>query len=74
MSNNADRSTHVLKIDQQIEESKRRLDCLRDLIFDMVEHGENTRSQSELFCIIICAIKALKAIRSNLVEQEAKPR
>ena len=74
MNNNADNSTHVFKIDQQIAELKQRLDCLRDLMLDMVERGENTKSQSELFFLIICAIKALKAIRSNLVEQEAKPR
>jgi hypothetical protein len=74
MNNNADNSTHVFKIDQQIAELKQRLDCLRDLMLDMVERGENTGSQSELFCLLICTIKTLKAIRSNLVQQETKPR
>lgn len=67
-------SARISMVDRQITELQQRLDALREVIADMVELGEPTRPQSELYCTLALAIRALTSIRTDLIEQEIERR
>jgi hypothetical protein len=66
MATSTDEEANVLHIDRQIENLRDRADSLHALIRDMAESGENTRRQSELFCVLVRTIHSLDAIRACL--------